>query len=278
MIQWAAFAAGALGGFGLILAWAGWTTPPAPRDLSKQFDGFVLVRLAVGALAAAAVGLYTGWLVGTIAAGLAGFYATGLVHGGRRATQHELARIEAVATWAEMLRDTLAAGQGLAETIQSTADICPAEIRASVRSLAVRIERERLSLALREWADEVDDPSADLVATVLIVAGARAARDVGALLTALAATARERAQMRLRVDAQRAATRSETRGIIIVSLIFMVGLTVLAKNFVEPYETSEGQLVLLLVVVVFGFGLWWLNKLGKFSRPARFLAQERVAQ
>jgi tight adherence protein B len=276
MIQWLALAAGALGGFGLVLVWSGWTTSPAPRDPTRQFDGFVLVRLAAGALAAAAIGLYTGWIVGTIAAGVAGFYAAGLARGGRRTTQHELARIEAVATWAEMLRDTLAAGQGLAETIQSTADIAPTEIRASVRTLAVRIERQRLSLALREWADEVDDPSADLVATVLIVAGSRSARDVGELLSALAATARERAAMRLRVDAQRAAIRSEVRSIIIVSLVFMVGLTVIAKRFVEPYATAGGQLMLLLVVTIFGAGLWWLTQLGKFTRPARFLARERV--
>ncbi len=276
MIQWLALALGAVGGFGVVLVWSGWVTPPAPRDPSKQFDGFVLVRLAAGAISASAIGLYTGWVVGAVAAGVAGFYAAGLARGGRRATQHELARIEAVASWAEMLRDTLAAGQGLAETIQSTADIAPAEIRQSVRTLAVRMERERLSLSLREWADEVDDPAADLVATVLIVAGSRSARDVGELLSALAATARERASMRMRVDAQRAATRSEVRSIIIVSLVFMVGLTVLAKRFVEPYSSAEGQLMLLLVVSIFGAGLWWLTQLAKFSRPARFLAQERV--
>lgn len=277
MIQWLALALGAVGGFGVVLVWSGWVTPPAPRDPSKQFDGFVLVRLASGALGAAAIGLYTGWVVGAVAAGVAGFYVAGLARGGRRASQHELARIEAVATWAEMLRDTLAAGQGLAETIQSTADIAPAEIRPSIRTLAVRMERERLSLALREWADEVDDPAADLVATVLIVAGSRSARDVGELLSALAATARERASMRMRVDAQRAATRSEVRSIIIVSLVFMVGLTVLAKRFVEPYSDATGQLMLLLVVSIFGAGLWWLTQLAKFSRPARFLAQERVS-
>lgn len=276
MIQWLALALGALGGFGVVLVWSGWVTPPAPRDPAKQFDGFVLVRLAASALSAAVIGLYTGWVVGAVAAGVAGFYAAGLARGGRRAAQHELARIEAVATWAEMLRDTLAAGQGLAETIQSTADIAPAEIRQSVRTLAVRMERERLSLALREWADDVDDPAADLVATVLIVAGSRSARDIGELLSALAATARERASMRMRVDAQRAATRSEVRSIIIVSLVFMVGLTVLAKRFVEPYSDATGQLMLLVVVSIFGAGLWWLTQLAKFSRPARFLAQERV--
>ena len=140
----------------------------------------------------------------------------------------------------------------------------------------MRIERQRLSLALREWADDVDDPSADLVATVLIVAGSRSAHDVGELLSALAATARERASMRLRVDAQRAATRSEVRSIIVVSLVFMGGLTVLAKEFVEPYDSAAGQLMLLVVVSIFGGGLCWLNLLGRFSRPARFLAQERV--
>ncbi len=276
MNQWLALLAGAAAGFGLVLAWTGWLIPPSPRKPVRSVDPFVLVRLAVGALAAAATALYTGWLVGTIAAGVAGYYLTGLARGGRRATEQELARIEGVAGWAEMLRDTLAAGQGLSETIQSTADIAPAAIRPSVRTLAVRIERQRLSLALREWADEVDDPTADLVATVLIVAASRSARDVGELLSALAATARERASMRLRVDAQRAAIRSEVRSIIIVSVVFMVGLTVLAHEFVEPYSSAAGQVFLLLVVLVFGFGLWWLSQLGRFTKPERFLARERA--
>lgn len=276
MIQWLALVAGAAAGFGGVLAWTGWTTAAVHRDLPRAADGFLLVRVAVAVMAAAVVGLYTGWVVGAIAAALAGFYGVGLVRGGRRATQRELARIEAVAAWAEMLRDTLAAGQGLAETIQSTADIAPAEIRPQVRSLAVRIERQRLSLALREWANEVDDPTADLVATVLIMAATRSAREVGELLTALAATARERASLRLRVDAQRAATRSEVRSIIVVTIVFMVALTVVARRFVEPYSTASGQLVLLLVVVVFGSGLWWLGQLARFRKPERFLTQERA--
>jgi tight adherence protein B len=272
--QWLALAVGALGGLGLVMAWIGWTEAPRPRQELTPWDSFMLVRLAAAVLSAAVVALWTRWPVGTVAAFVAGYYAAGLAKGGRRSTRRELARIEAVASWTEMLRDTLAAGQGLAETIRSTADIAPPEIRPQVRSLAVRIERQRLSLALREWAYEVDDPTADLVATVLIMAGTRTARDVGELLSALAATARERASMRLRVDAQRAATRSEVRSIIMTSLLFMVGITIFARRFVEPYGTATGQLMLLLVVLIFGMGLWWLAQLGRFERPERFLARE----
>ena len=61
-------------------------------------------------------------------------------------------RSEAVASWAEMLRDTIAAHAGLQEAIAVTARVAPAPIRTEVQTLAVRAEPVRpppLSLGCR---------------------------------------------------------------------------------------------------------------------------------
>ena len=49
-------------------------------------------------------------------------------------------RIEAVAGWSEMLRDTMAGAAGLEQAIVATATVAPLPIRAEVATLAVRLE------------------------------------------------------------------------------------------------------------------------------------------
>ena len=58
-----------------------------------------------------------------------------------------VARVEAIAGWAEMLRDTIAAAAGLEQAIAATAPLAPPPIRDEVVMLAARLERERLSTA-----------------------------------------------------------------------------------------------------------------------------------
>ena len=96
------------------------------------------IGLAVGA--AVVVGAATGWPVGAVLAGLAGWGAPGLLGGAKR-HQAAVGRIEAVAGWAEMLRDTMAGSAGLEQAIVATAPLAPLPIRAEVATLAVRLRR-----------------------------------------------------------------------------------------------------------------------------------------
>ena len=90
---------------------------------------------------------------------------------------------------------------------------CPAALRAEVARLATRLARQDPALAVRQFAAEVDDPSGDLVASVLLLAMSRSGR-TAELLSELAVTIRERASMRLRVEAERSGQRSEARFVI----------------------------------------------------------------
>jgi hypothetical protein len=44
---------------------------------------------------------------------------------------------------------------------------------------------------------------------------------------------------------------------------------------VAPYRTSTGQLVLAVVVAVFGCGFMWLQRLARIPVASRFLADVR---
>ena len=95
------------------------------------------------------VGFITFWPMAALLAGLAAFMAPSVMGGGA-ARQARLERVEAVAAWAEMLRDTMAGSGGLEQSIIATAAVAPLAIRRDVVRLAARLERERLAPALRE--------------------------------------------------------------------------------------------------------------------------------
>ena len=265
-----AAAAGALVGCGLFLLVMGVRrterTDLRARMASRGADqDRRLVQLAVGSGVALVVLLLTGRPVGAV---LAGGIALSLpsVFGGKAARQAEIARVEAIATWAGQLRDMLTGGSGLLETIEATAPFAPAPIRAEVERLALGMRRGRLHAALRAFAAEVDDPMADLVVASLIVATTEQVGRLGELLGSLATRTREQAALRMRIDKDRSSTRTQVRGVVIATIAMILGLMVLNKGLLAAYDSAEGQLVLAVIGAMFlaGFAL-----LARMSRPQR---------
>jgi tight adherence protein B len=260
-------------GLGLVLVLAGWRGIDHPRRIWAQARPKVeranlRIGLAVGV--AVIVGASTGWPVGALLAGLAGWGAPGLL-GGAKGRAENVARIEAVAGWAEMLRDTMAGAAGLEQAVIATATVAPLAIRAEVVTLAVRLEGERLVPSLRAFADEVADPTCDLVVAALILAAEHQAQRLGELLGSLAQAARDQATMRLRVEAGRARTRTSVRVIVGATGGLALGLAVLNRGYLAPYDTELGQLVLLLVGAVFASAFIWLSKMTRPTSVERFL-------
>ena len=270
--------AGLLGagvGLGLVLAWAGWrgvTLPRSARSPTRPKVERATLRLGLAAGGAVVVGAATGWPVGALLAGLAGWGLPGLL-GGTKGRAEALARIEAVAGWAEMLRDTMAGAAGLEQAIVATAAVAPLPIRAEVATLAVRLEGERLAPALRGFADEVADPTMDLVVAALVLAAEHQASRLGELLGSLAQAARDQATMRLRVEAGRARSRTSVKVVVGVTAGLALGLAVLNRSYLAPYDSALGQLVLLLVGAMFAGAFVWLSHMTRPSAPERFLAR-----
>jgi len=273
--------AGLLGagvGLGLVLAWAGWrgvTLPRPARSPTRPKVERATLRLGLAAGGAVVVGAATGWPVGALLAGLAGWGLPGLL-GGSKGRGDGLARIEAVAGWAEMLRDTMAGAAGLEQAIVATATVAPLPIRAEVATLAVRLEGERLAPALRGFADEVADPTMDLVVAALVLAAEHQASRLGELLGSLAQAARDQATMRLRVEAGRARSRTSVKVVVGVTAGLALGLAVLNRSYLAPYDSALGQLVLLLVGAMFAGAFVWLARMTRPSAPERFLARPNV--
>lgn len=245
-----------------------WWARPRSREQRQRAGIRFGIALAVGI----AVGVATGWVVGAVLAGLA-CWALPCVLGRDPEHAHRVARIEAIAAWTEMLRDTLSAASGLEQAILATAPLAPISIRGQVDGLARRLENgERLAPSLRRLADELADPTGDLVIAALVKAAEQQARQLGELLGALAQTAREQVSMRMRVEAGRARTRTSMRVIVGTTLVFAVAVALLNRPYLSAYDSATGQAVLLGIGALFAAGFAWLARITRIAEPARLLA------
>jgi tight adherence protein B len=229
-------------------------------------------RLAAAISIGILTALATGWAVAAVLAAAAVWCVPRLI-GRDRETAQRVARIEALATWAEMLRDTLSAAAGLQQAILAAAALAPAPIRGEVTAMADRISHgESLTVSLRTAAHELDDSTADLVISSLILATGHQTRHLSDLLGSLAQAAREQASMRMRIEAGRARTRTSVRVIVTTTLTFAVVIAVLSRPYLATYDTVTGQMVLLGAGALFVLGFFWLTRIAAFPPVPRLLA------
>jgi Flp pilus assembly protein TadB len=91
------------------------------------------------------------------------------------------------------------------------------------------------------------------------------------VLSSLAEAARDELQMRERIAAGRQSTRRSVMIVVGVTLVFVLGLRWFNPGYVAPYATFTGQFVLLIVILLFAAGFFWLRRLAAFDLPGRFL-------
>ena len=274
MIAIAGLLVGSLVGFGLLLVVAGLRRqPPSVRPERRRRPmewQHLWWRVALVVAAAIAGWSVRGWPAAGAISGVVAWVAPLLVDA-RRRRDALLARTEALAAWAEMLRDTIAAQAGLREAIAVSARVAPAPIRHEVQTLAVRCERDSMGSALTRFATELADPVADLVVAALLVAAERQARNLADLLGQIAGSAREQAAMRIRVETGRARTYATAKWMVILTGLTAAGLLVYGADFMRPYDSAAGQVVLTFIGGLFALALFGLVQLGRPARTSRLL-------
>ncbi len=221
-------------------------------------------------MAGAVALLVTGWPVAFLLGAVAAYGVPMLFL--RTSGSVSITKIEAIATWTEMLQGTLAASAGLGEAIIATSALSPTVIRNATLRLSARLRSGmHPGDALIQYADELDDPCADQVVCALVLAVSSRAQRLGDLLVALADATREEVALRLRVETSRASVRSSVRTVLVFSITFAVGLTLLGHRYLAPFGTGMGQLVLLLVGVLYASGLTLMTSLARPPAPIRLI-------
>ena len=266
-------------GFGVWLVVTGWCDGPSSSDRGRvawrdRLPTDIGPRLGWAIGAAGLLAVTTRWPVAALAGGALGWWSPDLF-GGRAARERAVARTEAIASWAESLRDTMSGARGLEAALASTAPAAPPAIRGELTVFAERLYREPLPVALAGLAEDLAHPTADLVVAALSMAATGSVRDLGELLGTLAVAAREEAAMRLRVEAARGRMRTAVKVIAACTIATAGGLVVLNPAYVSSYHTGLGQAVLALIAALWGAALWWLARMSQFVAPERFLAGRR---
>ncbi|MBP2704728.1 type II secretion system F family protein [Microbispora sp. RL4-1S] len=229
-------------------------------------------RSAVAAVTGVVVLAVTGWPVIAVGSVLLVLAWRGLT-GGAAEERAAMRRLEGLAAWTESLRDTIAGAAGLEQAIPSSIRAAAPMLRPHLRALVDRLHtRMPLADALRMFADELDDTSADLVVAALILNSRLRGPGLRDVLSALAVSAREELDMRRRVEAERRSTRKSVQIVVGTALTFAGLLVVFNRSYVEEYDSLLGQAVLVVVAGLFGAGFAWMRRLARFDKPARILA------
>jgi Flp pilus assembly protein TadB len=276
--QLAFLALGGLFGGGILLLVVGLTpAEPKPkvqsslaqdlRRLAARLGHRVPIALGVGLL----VLVITFWPVLAIGCAVLVFFWESLF-GGAKSEKAGYARLEGLAAWTESLRDTIAGSVGLEQAIPATAEAAAPAIARPLLVLSDRLRvRVPMPVALQRFADDIDDPAADLVVAALVLNSRLRGPGLRDVLTSLSRSVRNELEMRGRVMAGRQGTRRSVQIVVFISATFIIGLRVLNPGYVEPFGTFVGQIVLSVIVAMFAAGFLWLRRLATFEMPSRFL-------
>jgi Flp pilus assembly protein TadB len=230
-------------------------------------------RVGLAVVVAAVVLILTRWVVIGIGSGLLVIAWHGLA-GGAAEERTAMRNLEALAAWTESLRDTIAGAAGLEQAIPVSVRAAAPTLQPHIREMVDRLHtRMPLADALHRFADELNDPSADLVIAALVLNARLRGPGLREVLGALAGSAREELDVRRKVEAERRSTRRSVQIVVVASLGFAAILIVFNPSYVAEYQGLLGQLVLLVVAALFGAGFAWMRRLAKFDKPERLLAR-----
>lgn len=243
------------------------SAPPDPRR-TRRLAVRVLGGLAMGTI----VALVSGWVVPGAVVGVGAAWAIGGWQRRQRSSDAEIERLDALASWVENVRDVLMAGEQPIGAITSTVGASSPVIRPHVRRLAAGLGQQDPEIAFRRFADDLDDPLADLVAAGLSIAIRRGARTVP-VLTSLAEQTREQVDRRRLVEAERAPTRREVQALTIIMAVLVVLLLVFGRSeYLAAYDTTGGQVFLGIALAAYVGLIIRVQHLARFPRPGRFLS------
>lgn len=273
--------AGALAVAGIIAICLGLRPrPPAPAVPGPKRTSALAVALAsstpatralavAGVAAGALVAITTGWLVAAVIIPAAALGLPVLLSAPPSATRID--KLEALEEWTRSLSAVLTVGVGLEQALIATLRSTPPAIRVEVSALAARLRsRTPTRVALRAFADDLDDATGDLVAANLLLGVSRRGPGLASVLDALSESVATDVRARRAVEADRAKPRTTARAVSAITLLALA-LLALSGSYIAPYSTPVGQVVLIMLLAAFAGALIWMRRMATGAPPPRFI-------
>lgn len=244
-----------------------WQGSGTNRQEQQRHQALLLAAVLAGAVAFLITGLpVVGVLVAVAVPGAPWLFSVG------KAERRAIARIEAVGEWTRRLKDVSGTGQGLQQAIIGTVATAPEEINPEVRDLAARLQAGWLGrTALLAFADEIGDPVCDQVVAALILHLTDRGERLGDVLGSIANAAAAEVATRREVEAKRTQPRFAVRFLTVMTLLIL-GYGLLNPDYMAPYGTPTGQLVMVTLGGLFVALLAWVRQMSTPPRPTRVLA------
>lgn len=234
-------------------------------------------RLLVAGAAGIAAWVVTGWPHAALAAA-AIVVLWPQMFGAATAGKAEIAKLAAIATWTETLRDLTAAGASLEQAIPRSAATSTTVLKPTLQRLADQLEvRVPLARALDDMSRDVNDAACDEVMAALKMNAQVRAAKLGEILGDLAQGLRAEVEMRRQEEAKRRNLRREVR-IMVIAVFGYIGLQLLvAPDHLAPFGRGVGRLVFIAAIGLFIYSFIRARRLAEPDRPEPFLATEGVA-
>lgn len=233
--------------------------------LSPRTRVLLLGSVGVGGLLA----VLTGWVAAVLIVPAAALGLPYLLSAPPAAER--IRRVEAMEEWTRSLAGVLGAGIGIEQALTATLRSTPEAIKPEVTALVARLRaRWDTETALRAFADDLDDVTGDLVAANLILAARRRNRSLASVLQGVAESVAEDVASRRRIEAGRAKPRGSARLVTLFSVGVMLILA-FTGDYVAPYGTPVGQVVLLVLLLAYAGGLLWMRRMAEGKALPRLL-------
>ncbi|MFF3207723.1 type II secretion system F family protein [Streptomyces sp. NPDC002962] len=218
----------------------------------------------------AAVWLVSGNFVGGALLGAAVIGVPWLIAPAQMA-QDRIGQLEALSEWTQRLAGLLRLGMGLEQAMMTSRKGAPDELAPQIVTLSDRLRLGwRPEGALRAFADELNDVTADKVIAALILSVNDRGPGLAQALEDLAGTVRDEVAKKRAIEADRAKPRTTVRWMTVITVGVVVG-GFFVPSYTKPYSTLLGQLVLALLTAGFIGVLALMRQLGSFRRIPRFM-------
>lgn len=225
--------------------------------------------LLVGFAAGVILWLVSGWLVAVVIVPAA---VAGLPFLLASPNNGQTARLDALKDWCWALKGSLTTGMSLEDAITASLASTPGAVRDEVTMLVHRLQaRTRTEAALRAFAEDLNDATGDLVVGNLILASRRRGQGLADLLGKLAESVSAEVKVRQQIEADRATGRAEARWVTIITILILGGLA-LRSDYIAPYGTPAGQILLAALLTAFTGLLIWMRNMAAGKPIPRFMA------
>jgi tight adherence protein B len=172
----------------------------------------------------------------------------------------------ALLTATDLLAQLLPAGHSTRQALVVMAESGPAEFRTEVRRILDRLDDVSLEDALTEAQMRIRQPLFTLIASALIV-GNRSGGRLAPLLQELSRAAHQIDAVQGQLRAEQAQGRLGALVIALMPLALLVVLHVVNPQYLAPYSTLGGQLLLGALIAMIVAGYVWMLRILRLPQP-----------